>query len=137
MASTGLDVLAADFRDAADAYELLALSSTAKYINKISEQYDHVIIDTPPVLSFPDALMWAKVGDAVILTSFAGQTTLPELREAKERLMQINVRIIGTVISSVDAEHSYYRHGYGYYAQNAKARLNRKKSLISKTKEND
>ena len=137
VASTGLDVLAADFRDAADAYELLALSSTAKYINKISERYDHVIIDTPPVLSFPDALMWAKVGDAVILTSFAGQTTLPELREAKERLMQINVRIIGTVISSVDAEHSYYRHGYGYYAQNAKARLNRKKSLISKTKEND
>jgi len=135
--STGLDVLAADFRDAADAYELLALPSTAQYINKISKQYDHVIIDTPPVLAFPDALMWAKVGDAVILTSFAGQTTLPELRESKERLMQINVRVLGTIVSSVDAEHSYYRHGYGYYAQSAKARLRRKKTLISKVSETD
>jgi len=126
--STGLDVLAADFRDAADAYELLALPSTTKYIQKISKQYDHVIIDTPPVLAFPDALMWAKIGDAVVLTSFAGQTTLPELRESKERLMQINARVLGTVVSSVDAEHSYYRQDYGYYSRSSKARL-RKKSV--------
>ena len=124
--SSGLDVLAADFRDAADAYELLAQPSTAKYINKISKQYDHVIIDTPPVLAFPDALMWAKIGDAIVLTSFAGQTTLPELRESKERLMQINARVLGTVVSSVDAEHSYYRQDYGYYTQSTKARLKKK-----------
>jgi capsular exopolysaccharide synthesis family protein len=124
--STGLDVLAADFRDAADAYELLALPSTAKYINKISKQYDHVIIDTPPVLAFPDALMWTKIGDAVVLTSFAGQTTLPELRESKERLMQINAKVLGTVVSSVDAEHSYYRQDYGYYSRSSKARSKKK-----------
>jgi capsular exopolysaccharide synthesis family protein len=124
--STGLDVLAADFRDAADAYELLALPSTAKYINKISKQYDHVIIDTPPVLAFPDALMWAKMGDAVVLTSFAGQTTLPELRESKERLIQIDARVLGTVVSSVDAEHSYYRQDYGYYSRSNKAKLKKK-----------
>jgi succinoglycan biosynthesis transport protein ExoP len=132
LATNGLDILAADYRDAADAYELLALSSTGQRINKISEQYDHVIIDTPPVLAFPDALMWAKIGDAVILTSFAGQTTLPELREAKERLMQINIRLLGTVISRVNAEDSYYRHSNDYYAQSAKGRRTRKKSLISR-----
>jgi capsular exopolysaccharide synthesis family protein len=125
--SSGLDVLAADFRDAADGYELLALSSTTKYINRISNQYDHVIIDTPPALAFPDALMWARIGDAVILTSFAGQTTLPELREAQERLMQINARVLGTVVTSVDAEHSYYRQDYGYYAQSAKVRSRKKR----------
>jgi len=121
--STGLDVLVADYQDAADAYELLALSSTAQRINQISYHYDHVIIDTPPVLAFPDALMWAKVGDAVILTSFAGQTTLPELRETKERLMQINVQVLGTVVSSVDVEYSYCRQDYGYYEQSTRARL--------------
>lgn len=130
--SNGLDILAADYRDAANAYELLALSSTAERINKISEQYDHVIIDTPPVLAFPDALMWAKIGNAVILTSFAGQTTLPELKEAKERLLQINVRVLGTVVSRVNIEDSYYRHGNDYYAQGARSRRTSKKTLISK-----
>ncbi len=133
--STGLDVLAADFHDAADAYELLALSSTAKRINIISKKYDHVIIDTPPALVFPDALMWAKIGNAVILVSFAGHTTLPDLKEAKERLAQTNVKVLGTVLSSVQAEHSYYRHGHSYYAQSAEsrdsARVSRRKLMFS------
>ena len=133
--STGLDVLAADFHDAADAYELLALPSTAKRINIISKKYDHVIIDTPPALVFPDALMWAKIGNAVVLVSFAGHTTLPDLKEAKERMTQANVKVLGTVLSSVQAEHSYYRHGHSYYAQSAEAResarVSRRKLMFS------
>jgi len=135
IASTGLDVLAADIHDAADAYELLALSSTAKRINMISRRYDHVIIDTPPALVFPDALMWAKIGNAVILVSYAGHTTLPDLKEAKERLAQANVKVLGTVLSSVQAEHSYYRHGHSYYAQSAEtrddAKISRRKLMFS------
>ena len=135
VASTGLDVLAADSHDAADAYELLALPSTAKRINMISKKYDHVIIDTPPALVFPDALMWAKIGNAVILVSYAGHTTLPDLKEAKERLAQTNVKVLGTVLSSVQAEHSYYRHGHSYYAQNAESRespkISRRKLMFS------
>jgi len=135
IASTGLDVLAADFHDAADAYELLALSSTAKRINMISRKYDHVIIDTPPALVFPDALMWAKIGNAVILVSYAGHTTLPDLKEAKERLAQTNAKVLGTVLSSVQAEHSYYRQGHSYYAQSAESRddakISRRKLMFS------
>ena len=126
-----LDILAADFYDNADGYELLALNETAERINKISEKYDHVIIDTPPVLFFPDALMWARMGNAVVLTSLSGQTTLPELKEAKERLLQINAKVLGTVVSSVEVEHSYYHRTASYYAQSAKARRARKKALMS------
>ncbi len=133
--STGLDVLASDFNSAADVYEMLTLPSTAKLIKKISEKYDHVIIDTPPALGFPDAMFWAKLGDAVILTSYAGHTTMPDLREAKERLSQIGARILGTVLSSVQAGHSYYRHSHSYYAQSAQyresAKLSRKKLMFS------
>jgi len=128
MPSTGLDVLAADSHNRADAYELLALPLTAQYINTISEKYDHVIIDSPPVLAFPDALMWAKIADAVILVSFAGQTTAPDLREASEKLAQINVNVLGTVLSNVEAGHSYYRYGHNYYAQNARSRKNAKRA---------
>jgi len=120
IASTGLDVLAADPHSKTNGYELLASPGTRQCIDMLSQNYDHVIIDTPPVLAFPDALIWAKFGDGVILTSFAGRTTTSELKEAKERLTQINVRLLGIVLSNV--EQSYYRYRYNYYAQNVKSR---------------
>ncbi|UCC98567.1 MAG: polysaccharide biosynthesis tyrosine autokinase [Phycisphaerales bacterium] len=132
VASNGLDVLAADFSDSADAYELLALPSTKKRINMISRKYDHVIIDTPPALGFPDALLWAKMGDAAILVSFAGHTTMPDLKEAKERLAQINVNVLGTVLSSVEAGHAYFRHGHTYYTQSRdSAKVSRRKLMFA------
>ena len=138
VASTGLDVLAADFSDSADAYELLALPSTRKRIAMISRNYDHVIIDTPPTLGFPDALLWAKMGDAAILVSFAGQTTMPDLKEAMERLAQINVNVLGTVLSSVDAEHGYFRRGHAYYAQSRdSAKVSRQKLMFAMEQDAD
>jgi polysaccharide biosynthesis transport protein len=132
VASTGLDVLAADFGDTADAYELLALPSTAKRINMICRNYDHVIIDTPPALGFPDALIWAKMGDAAILVSYAGHTTTPDLKEAKERLAQINVKVLGTVLSSVQADHAYYRQGQTYHTQGPdSAKVSRRKLMFA------
>ncbi|MGA2094495.1 MAG: AAA family ATPase, partial [Sedimentisphaerales bacterium] len=66
--SPGLHVLAADSQNAMDPYELLVLPATALLIDKLAERYDHVIIDTPPVLAFPDALILARIAGAVILT---------------------------------------------------------------------
>ena len=126
--STGLDVLASDSHGGMDAYELIASPIARQRINELSEEYDHVIIDTPPVLVCTDALIWAKFGDAVILTSFAGKTTTPELRKAKERLTQIDVRVLGTVLNNVQVEESYSHRGYGYYTQNAQSRKNVKRA---------
>ncbi len=129
--TSGLDVLAADFYDHNDGYELLANPQTSERIKNISDKYDHVIIDTPPVLYFPDAMIWSKMADAAVLTSFAGQTTLPELKEANERMLKANAKVLGCIVSSVDAENSYYHHSAAYYAQSARARRARKKALLS------
>ncbi|MBA7637147.1 hypothetical protein ES703_44782 [subsurface metagenome] len=126
--STGLDVLASDSHGGMDVYELIASPIARRRINELSEKYDHVIIDTPPVLVFPEALIWATFGDAVILTSFAGKTTTSKLRKAKERLTQIDARVLGTVLSNVQVEQSYSHREYGYYAQNVQSRKNVKRA---------
>lgn len=139
--SIGLDVLVADSRNVADAYELLTLRGARQHINIISQNYDHVIIDTSPVLAFPDVLVWAKIADAVILTSKAGQTTAPDLREATERLNQLNVRVLGTVLSNVEPGRGYYHHAYNYCTQNdqsmKKSRQVAAEMLLAMEKEKD
>jgi capsular exopolysaccharide synthesis family protein len=120
--STGLDVLIADSQSRINGYELLASPGTRQCIDMLSEYYDHVIIDTTPILAFPDALIWATLGDAVILVSYAGHTTTTDLKEAKERLTRINVRVLGTVLSNVPSEYSYFRSDLNRYMQSAKSR---------------
>jgi len=119
--SSLLDVIAADTRNTDDAFELLASSVTVQRLSEIGQGYDHVIIDTPPVLAFADALIWAKVADGVILTSFAGQTTIPDLKKAQERLAQINARVLGTVLGNVEVDDSYHPYGYGYYPRGGRS----------------
>ncbi len=122
MPSTGLDVLIADSQSRINGYELLASPGTRQCIDMLSHYYDHVIIDTTPILAFPEALIWATLGDAVILVSYAGHTTTPDLKEAKDRLTRINVKVLGTVLSNVQSEYSYFRSDLKRDAQNAKSR---------------
>lgn len=132
--ANGLDILAADSGNISDAFELLAASVTEHRLAEIGRDYDHVIIDTAPVLAFADALIWAKIADGVILTCFAGQTTGPNLMKAKQRLVEMNANVIGTVLSNVELDDSYHPYGYHYYSRDnrsrTRARRTRRKMLL-------
>lgn len=138
--SSGLHVLAAGPRGVADVYELLVSSKAAEQIERLGREYDHLIIDTPPVLVFPDALIWARLAGAVVLVGFAGQTTGPELKEAKEKFTRVRVQVLGAILSNVRAEQSAYRAAYGYRAAGVesvrKARQQRK-LLLSPQSQNE
>ncbi|OQA00130.1 MAG: Tyrosine-protein kinase YwqD [Planctomycetes bacterium ADurb.Bin412] len=110
----GVQVLTADHRNNGQAIDQLARPETAEIIRTISQNYDHVIIDTPPVLAIPDALLWSKMADAVVLSSLAGHSNLTDFQETFHRLSQLHVRILGNVLANVAARHSYNRYGYGY-----------------------
>ncbi len=125
--SAGFDVLAAGSRNITDASVLLSKRHVGKCLDTFSEEYDHVIIDTPPVLAFPDALLWAKMADGVILASFSGRTTEPDLRKTLERLEQVKVKVLGTIFHNVRNIYSYNRYAYGYHTGHTVRKNNHKK----------
>ena len=127
---SGLHVLPASPRHLADAYELLASPTASDQIERLGREYDHVIIDTPPTLAFPDALVWAKLADAVVLVGFAGQTTAPDLKEAKERFARIRAQVLGAILSNVPAEQGLYRYGYGYRTRSGSVHSGKQKKLL-------
>jgi capsular exopolysaccharide synthesis family protein len=143
--SMGLYVLASDHRNASDALEILAHSNMKQQIRILRGHYDKIVIDTPPVLAFADALVWARTSDGVVVTSYVDHTSKVEIREAIRRLEEVNVRILGTVVNNVKVAHSYRRYGYGYgydYGKSSrKKQQERKRSpetlLISEHDKND
>ncbi len=139
--SSGLHVLAANPRHMADPYELLTSSMAAEQIERLAREYDHIIIDSPPALAFPDALVWAKLADAVVLVGFAGQTTATDLKEARERFTRGRARVLGAVLSNVPIDQSLYRYAYTYrvrgMAAAGRAPKSKKLLLTSQKPDND
>jgi polysaccharide biosynthesis transport protein len=124
----GFDVLAADSGNMSDALELLSQPCVKECIEVISAKYDHIVIDSPPVLAFPDALLWAKMADGVILTSFAGRTEERDVKEALDRLAQVDIKVLGIVLNNVDISYSYNRYGYSYYTDQVAGSRSRKRN---------
>ena len=98
--------------------ELLSSAVMKDYIARWRNEFDHVIIDTPPCLSVTDAVVLSPEADRVILVARSGQTTKVALRRACDLLLQVNARIMGIVLNalSVHSGEGYYYYG-GRYAR--------------------
>jgi Mrp family chromosome partitioning ATPase len=69
------------------------------------------------------------------MTSFVGQTSQIEMKQALARLQEIKANIIGTVVNNVKTTDSYRRYGYGYgYHYSAKKHPKRTPHKSRKTK---
>ncbi len=105
--------------------ELLASSHMKDVLAELREQYDHIVVDTPPTLSVTDAVVMSTRADAVVLVIRSGQTTKQALRRSRDLLMQVNARIAGVLLNAVDlASPDYYyyyeyqgKYGHAYYQE--------------------
>ncbi len=87
---------------------------------ELREQYDHIIVDTPPTLSVTDAVVMSTRADAVVLVIRSGQTTKQALRRSRDILMQVNARVAGVLLNAVDLnspDYYYYYEYQGKYGQ--------------------
>jgi receptor protein-tyrosine kinase len=97
--------------------ELLNGPSTRKVFDTLRENFDLVLIDSPPVLPVTDAMVLSKYVDGTLLVVAAGQTKRAELQRAAERFTQARSAVVGIVLNEVTRQNGYagaYGYGYGY-----------------------
>lgn len=95
--------------------ELLTSHKMTQIIERLNQDYDLVLIDTPPVLSVTDAVALAPVTDGVILVVSPGKTHRRDLQQSLELLRNVNARILGVVLNQVDTGSRKYGYYYGGY----------------------
>ena len=99
--------------------ELLASMNMKEVLAKLSEQYDHIVLDTPPSLSVTDAVVLSPRADAVILVIRSGKTTKQALRRARDILAQVNAKVVGVLLNAVDLTSPDYYYYYEYQGKYA------------------
>ena len=97
-----------------NAAELLTGNRLSVLIERLLESYDHVVIDSPPVMGLADAPLIASRVEGVIyaVESHGIRSTL--VKTALGRLASANARVIGGVLTKFEARKAHYGYGYDY-----------------------
>ena len=93
--------------------ELLSSNEMKNLLQFLKGNYKHVIIDSPPAISFTDAAILATLVDGVVLVAMAGKSSIHLMRRFKQRLSTLGTRIYGVVLNGIKANSTDYDY-YGY-----------------------
>ncbi len=91
--------------------ELLSSNKMKSMLAMLSERYDHILIDSPPLLSVADSVILSTMVDGVILVVHGGKSTRIAARRARQELTSVGAKIFGVVLNNLDVR----RDGYNYY----------------------
>jgi capsular exopolysaccharide synthesis family protein len=95
--------------------ELVGSKRMKRLLEEASEQYDIVLIDTPPIVAVTDAAILAQEVDGVILVLASGEVNKDFAQRAKELLDKVGAKILGAVLNKVDLKTSEYYYYYYYH----------------------
>jgi receptor protein-tyrosine kinase len=99
---------------------LLYSGRIAELLQRLREEYDLVLVDSPPTMQFADARVLGRLADAVVLVIRSGQTTFGLAQMALQRFAEDHTRVLGTVLNRWDprsSEGSDYTYCYREYVQ--------------------
>jgi polysaccharide biosynthesis transport protein len=102
--------------------ELLSLHRFDQFIALIRDEYDFVLLDSPPLLPVSDPMAIAARSDAVILQVRIRRNGRPAAIKAREMLDEIGAEVLGVVVSGADETQSYSYDYYGYRAYGYRSR---------------
>jgi capsular exopolysaccharide synthesis family protein len=97
-----------------NAAELLTGNRLAVLVSRLLEQFDHVVIDSPPVMGLADAPLIATRVEGVVYTVESHGIRSTQVKTALARLTAANSRIMGIVLTKFDPRKAHYGYGYEY-----------------------
>jgi succinoglycan biosynthesis transport protein ExoP len=103
----------------ANPIELLTSEKMDHLIAFLKRSFDYILFDTPPLLAVSDAIAVGPMIDGVILVTRGGQTPIPALKQARQRLETHKLKCIGVIINGVNLveQDGYYAKQYYNYAK--------------------
>src|SRR5690554_3878488 len=116
---SGLDVIARG-KSPANPSELLSTSQFTAMLNQLSEQYDHILIDTPPILAVTDGIIIPQHAGVNLVIARYAKTQMKELELTINRFEQAGVKVNGIILNDIQRSSAGYGYGYNYsYAYKA------------------
>lgn len=111
-----IDVLPLGSAPTSNPADLLVSQRLQPLFERLRQQYDYVLLDTPPLNLFTDAALIGAQADALLLVARADRTDREELRFAVAQLRNVQVNLAGAVLNDVEFRRSSrYRLGQNYY----------------------
>ena len=110
-----LDILPTGFssRRAAD----LIGRRLPEILEDAGSEYDLIVVDSPPILGFPEPLQMAAAVDGVVMVAKAGETSRKTVGSALATLQRVRANVVGLVLNSVTSNMSDSYRYYGYYGK--------------------
>jgi len=97
-----------------NAADLLTGERLRVLVERLQASFDHVIVDSPPVIGLADAPLVASAVEAVIYVVEARSTQAGVVRNALNRLATAHANVLGTVLTKFEARRAHLGYGYGY-----------------------
>jgi len=119
--------------------ELLASNTMKQFVLDVSNDYDYIFMDAPPVGNVTDAAILSTLVDGTILVANSGHISGDALKKAKEALVNVNANIFGVVLNKLDkgANRKYYNYNYYYNREYDDGQKKRKKRRNSASQFDD
>jgi polysaccharide biosynthesis transport protein len=91
--------------------ELISSGSMKEALRSLSERFDYVIIDAPPMISVSDPIILSTLVDGVILVVKSGESKGESVRRASQDLSSVGARVLGVALNNLNIR----KDGYDYY----------------------
>jgi capsular exopolysaccharide synthesis family protein len=98
--------------------ELISSDRMKDLLRQLSAMYDHILIDSPPLVSVTDPVILSTMVDGTILVVQSGKSTRELVRRARQDLAGVGSKIFGVVLNNVDVKaEGYDDYYYARYYQ--------------------